>query len=202
MMDTKALYQFTYGLFLLSVKNGDKDNACIINTGIQVTSNPLRIAITVNKQNLTAMMLSKTGCFNLSFLSEKTPFSFFERFGLASGMNVDKFPTTDGFIRADNGILRDALYSCAYVSAEVEKTIDLDTHILFIARPTEMQTLSNDPPMSYAYYFANVKPRPATEKKKGYVCKICGYVYEGEELPADFVCPLCKHGAEDFEPIK
>ena len=201
-MDTKALYKFSYGLFLLSVKNGDKDNACIINTGMQVTSTPLRISITVNKQNLTTMMLEKTKRFTLSFLSEQTPFSFFERFGLQSGMNVEKFPSTEGFLRDEGGILYDAVYSCAYLSAEVEQTVDLGTHIMFIARPSEMRVLSEETPMTYAYYFAHVKPRPAPAAKKGYVCKICGYVYEGETLPADFVCPLCKHGAEDFEPIK
>lgn len=201
-MDTKALYKFSYGLFLLAVKNGDKDNACIINTGMQVTSDPLRISITVNKQNLTCMMLTKTGSFTLSFLSEKTPFSFFERFGLQSGMNVDKFPDTKGFSRAESGILYDATYSSAMLSATVEQTVDLGTHIMFIARPTEMKVLGDEAPMTYAYYFAHVKPSPVKQAKTGYVCKICGYVYEGEELPADFVCPLCKHGAEDFEPIK
>ena len=201
-MDTKALYKFSYGLFLLSVKNGDKDNACIINTGMQVTSTPLRISITVNKQNLTTMMLERTKRFTLSVLSEKTPFSVFERFGLQSGMDVEKFPSTEGFLRDENGILYDALHSCAYLSAEVEQTVDLGTHVLFIARPSEMRVLSEETPMTYAYYFAHVKPKPAPAAKKGYVCKICGYVYEGEELPADFICPLCKHGAEDFEPIK
>ncbi len=201
-MDTKALHRFSYGLFLLSVKNGDKDNACIINTGMQVTSTPLRISITVNKENLTTMMLSKTGVFNLSVLSESTPFSFFERFGLTSGLTADKFSSTLGFSRTENGILYDSTYSGAVISAEVEQTVDLDTHIMFIARPTDMRVLTNDAPMTYAYYFAHVKPRPTPTEKKGYVCKICGYVYEGETLPPDFICPTCKHGAEDFEPIK
>ena len=150
-MDTKALYKFSYGLFLLSVKNGDKDNACIINTGMQVTSTPLRISITVNKQNLTTMMLERTKRFTLSVLSEKTPFSVFERFGLQSGMNVEKFPSTEGFLRDENGILYDAVHSCAYLSAEVEQTVDLGTHVLFIARPREMRVLSEEAPMTYAY---------------------------------------------------
>ena len=202
-MDKTALFKLSYGLFLLHVKNGDKDNACVINTAMQLTStNPIRISITVNKQNLTAMMLNKTKEFNLSVLSEKAPFSLFERFGLTSGMNAEKFPNTMGFLRAENSILYAEKYANAMLSARVTETVDLDTHTMYIAELTEAKVLSSDPSMTYAYYFANVKPKPETPKKSGYVCKICGYVYEGETLPPDFVCPLCKHGAEDFEPIK
>ena len=202
-MDKTALFKISYGLYLLHVKNGDKDNACVINTAIHLTStNPIRISVTVNKQNLTAMMLNKTKEFNLSVLSEKAPFSLFERFGLTSGMNAEKFPDTKGFLRAENGILYAEQYANAMLSASVTETVDLGTHVMYISELTDAKVLSSDPSMTYAYYFANVKPKPEAPKKKGYVCKICGYVYEGEPLPADFICPLCKHGAEDFEPIK
>jgi flavin reductase (DIM6/NTAB) family NADH-FMN oxidoreductase RutF len=202
-MDTNALFKISYGLFLLHVKNGDKDNACVVNTVAQLTStSPIRISVTVNKQNLTAMMLSKTGEFNVSVLTENTPFSIFERFGLQSGMNAEKFPDTVGFARSENGILYSTEYANAVFSAKVTEKIDLDTHVLFIAELTDAKVLSNAPSMTYAYYFEHVKPKAKPTQKKGYVCKICGYVYEGDPLPADFICPLCKHGAEDFEPLE
>lgn len=200
-IDPKAFFSMTYGLYLLSVQNGDKDNACIINTAMQVTDKPKRISVTVNKQNLTAMMLMRTGRFAVTALSESTPFSFFERFGLQSGMNVDKFASLDGFARTEGGFLYPVQGASSVIEATVFETVDLGTHACFFADVSEAKVLSAEAPMSYAYYFANVKPKPAAPKKTGYVCKICGYVYEGEPLPEDFICPLCKHGASDFEKI-
>ena len=200
-IDPKAFFSITYGLYLLSVRNGDKDNACIINTAMQVTDNPKRISVTINKQNLTAMMLARTGHFAVTALSEKTPFSFFERFGLQSGMNAEKFPSLDGFARTEGGLLYPTASASSVIEAKVFSEVDLGTHVCFFADVTEATVLSAETPMSYAYYFANVKPKPAAPKKTGYVCKICGYVYEGEPLPEDFICPLCKHGASDFEKI-
>ncbi len=199
MIDKKALYSMTYGLYFLSVRNGDKDNGCIINTALQVTDTPLRISVTVNKQNLTAMMLAKTGSFALTALAESTPYSFFERYGLRSGLAVDKFPTEEGFGRTAGGLLYPLSDAVAVFEGKAFETVDLGTHVSFFADVAEARILSDAAPMSYAYYFAHVKPAPA--KKKGYVCKICGYVYEGDPLPEDFICPLCKHGASDFEPI-
>ena len=201
MVDEKAFYAMTYGLQFLSVKNGDKDNACIINTAMQVTSSPARISVTVNKQNLSHMMLARTGKFSVSMLSENTPYAFFERFGLKSGMNGDKFAQMEGFGCTEGGLLYPLSHTAAVIEAEVFHTVDLGTHTCFFADVTQASVLSGETPMTYAYYFASVKPKPVVQQKKGYVCKICGYVYEGEPLPPDFICPLCKHGAQDFEPL-
>lgn len=204
-IDTTALFKLSYGLFVLTARDGKKDNGCIINTATQLTSSPCRIAVTVNKQNYTHDMIVKTDAFNLSVLSEEAPFKVFEHFGFQSGKNVDKFADCESENRTGNGILYVPKYTNAVISCAVVATVDCGTHTMFIADVTETKTLSSAPSMTYQYYFDNVKPKPAAKAdapKKGYVCKICGYVYEGEELPADFVCPLCKHGAEDFEPIK
>ena len=201
MVDEKAFYAMTYGLQLLAVRNGDKDNACIVNTAIQVTNSPLRISVTVNKQNLTNMMLAHTGKFAVSLLSESTPYAFFERFGLTSGLQADKFADIQGFARTEGGILYPLSHTAAVIEGEVFHSVDLGTHTCFFADVTQASVLSRETPMTYAYYFANVKPKPVVAQKKGYVCKICGYVYEGEPLPPDFICPLCKHGAQDFEPL-
>ncbi len=204
----KPLETISYGLYLLTAKEGERDNGCIINTLSQLSSSPVRIQITVSKQNLTHDMILRTGIFNVTVLSEKAPFSLFERFGYASGRDTDKFSSTVGMKRAENGLIHAIGIACAYFSARVIRTVDVGTHTAFIAEVTASETLSDAAPMTYAYYFANVKPRPAAstapaegqDKPKGYVCKICGYLHEGDTLPDDLLCPICKHGAEDFEP--
>ena len=201
--DSKALFKISYGLFVLTAREGKKDNGCIINTAVQLTSSPYRIAITVNKQNYTHDMIMRTDAFNLSVLSEEAPFKVFEHFGFQSGKNVNKFADCESENRMGNGILYVPKFTNAVISAAVVATVDCGTHTMFIADVCETKILSSVPSMTYQYYFDHVKPKPVakTEEKKGYVCKICGYVYEGEELPPDFVCPLCKHGAEDFEKL-
>ena len=205
-IDTKALFKLSYGLFVLTARDGAKDNGCIINTAVQVTSSPCRISITVNKQNYTHDMIQKTDAFNLSVLTEEAPMKVFEHFGFQSGKNVNKFADCESENRMGNGILYIPKYTNAVISCAVIASVDCGTHTMFIADVTETKILSNVPSVTYQYYFDHIKPKPQpkteTEAKKGYVCKICGYVYEGETLPEDFVCPLCKHGAEDFEPIQ
>ncbi len=199
MIDNTALFKLSYGLFVLTAKDGDKDNGCIINTAMQVTDSPKRISVTVNKQNYTHDMIVKTGKFNISVLTENTSFDVFKHFGFAGGRDTDKFIGEP--LRTENGIAYVGGYSNAVMSGEVVSTLDCGSHTVFIAEVTEAMVLSDERSATYEYYFANIKPKPQATKKKGYVCKICGYVYEGEELPSDFICPLCKHGADDFEPI-
>ena len=203
-IDAKALFKLSYGLFVLTAREGTKDNGCIINTAVQVTSSPCRISITVNKQNYTHDMIQRTDAFNLSVLTEETPMKVFEHFGFQSGKTVNKFADCETENRTGNGILYIPKYTNAVISCAVVGSVDCGTHTMFIADVTETKILSDVPSVTYQYYFDHIKPKPAAkpEVKKGYVCKICGYVYEGEELPADFICPLCKHGAEDFEPIQ
>ncbi len=201
LLDPKAMHSLSYGLFVLTAKEGDKDNGCIVNTVIQVTSTPTRIIAVVNKDNYTHDMIIRTGEFNVSVLTTATPFDVFKRFGFASGRDTDKFAGFDE-PRSTNGIKYIPQYSNALMSGRVIETVDVGTHTIFIADVTESKVLSKDKSVTYEYYFANIKPKPQPEKKKGYVCKICGYIYEGEELPEDFVCPWCKHGAADFEPLK
>ncbi len=201
MIQNEAMFKLSYGLFVLSANDG-KDNACIINTAIQVTDSPKRISIAVNKANLTCEMIEKTNKFTVSVLSEKATFDIFKQFGFASGRDKDKFSDFYYYKHAENGTIYIVEYANAFVSCSVIEKIDCGTHMLFIADVTEAQVLSDDASMTYAYYFENVKPKPQSQKKKGYVCKICGYIYEGDELPEDFICPLCKHGASDFEPIE
>lgn len=194
-----AIFKLTYGLFVLSAKDGEKDNACIINTALQVTSNPLQVSVTVNKANFTHDMIMKTGEFNLSILSQDTPFEVFQHFGMQSGRDVNKFE--GDVLRTDNGIAYIGGVSNAVISVKVNKTLDVGTHTIFVGEVTEEHVLSDVPSVTYQYYFDHIKPKPETTKKKGFVCKICGYVYEGDTLPEDFICPICKHGAEDFEPL-
>ncbi len=201
MMDTTAFYKLSYGLFVLSAKDGDKDNACIVNTVIQISDNPKTIAVAINKGNYTHDMIKKTGIFNASVIDESAPFAVFEKYGFVSGRDKDKFTEEDLKNRTQNGLVYVKDNVCAVFSAKVIAEQDCFTHTLFIAEVTESTVISDTAPMTYAYYFANVKPKPQAQKKKGWVCKICGYVYEGETLPADFICPLCKHPAEDFEPL-
>lgn len=203
-MNQSALFQLSYGLYVAASKAGTKMNGCIINTVTQITSNPLQVAMTVNKQNLTCDLIKQSGIVSVSILSEKAPFSLFQHFGFQSGRDTDKFVDVPfGMTKQELPYLKEN--TTAYLDCKVVNSIDVGTHIMFIAEVVDAEVLSNDKPMTYAYYHANVKPKPAADAnapKKGWRCKICGYVYEGEELPADFVCPLCKHGAEDFEKIE
>lgn len=199
-IDNNAMFKLSYGLFVLSAEMDGKDNGCIINTAMQVTDTPKQICIAVNKQNLTCEMILKTKTFNLSVLSEKATFDMFERFGFASGRDKDKFEGLGSVTRTSNGVLALTDKTNAYISAAVTSTVDCGTHMMFIADVTEAEILSDVNSATYEYYFAHIKPKPAA-KAKGYVCKICGYVYEGDTLPPDFECPWCLHGAEDFEPL-
>ena len=201
-VEKNAFFSFSYGLFVLTARDGKKDNGCIINTAAQLTDTPKRVSIAVNKANFTHDMIRKTGVFNLSMLSTDAPFGLFQHYGFQSGRDVDKFADVKGMARATNGVYYLPYSTNAFVSGKVTQEIDLGTHTLFIADVTEARVLSGAPSMTYSFYFANVKPKPAAlTKQTGWVCKICGYVYEGETLPADFICPLCKHGAEDFEKL-
>ncbi len=199
--DLKALFNIGYGLYVVTSSDGKKDNGLIVNTVSQVTSTPNRVAVTINKQNYSHHVIKQSGVMNVNCLSVDAPFSVFENFGFRSGRTVDKFENTEIF-RSDNGLVFLPMYINSFMSLKVESYVDLGTHGMFICSVTEARVISKAETMTYAYYQNNVKPKPQTEGKKGYVCKICGYVYEGENLPDDFVCPLCKHGASDFEPIK
>lgn len=199
-MDNKAMYQLTYGLFVLSAKDGEKDNGCIINTAGQVTTTPNRITIAVNKANFTHDMIQKTGEFNLSMLDETAPFSIFERFGFQSGRDADKLQGLE-VSRSENNIFYLKEHASAFLSGKVVQEFDLGTHTLFLADVTDGELLSGQPSVTYTYYQNNIKPKPQRTEKTGYRCKICGYIYEGDPLPEDFICPICKHGAADFEKI-
>ena len=201
-MNKKAMYQLTYGLFVLTARLGEKDNGCIINTAGQVTSTPNRISITVNKDNFTHDMIMESGRFNISILSEKANFETFQHFGFQSGRTADKFDGYQACKRSDNGIYYITEGTNAYISASVEQTIDLGSHTMFIASVDDMDVLASDPSATYAYYQDSIKPKPekkASGGKTAWRCTVCGYVYEGDELPSDFICPICKHPASDFE---
>ncbi|MBQ6426320.1 MAG: flavin reductase [Clostridia bacterium] len=199
--DLSALFKIGYGLYVITSNDGNRDNGMIGNTVSQLTSNPNRIAVCINKQNYSHHVIKQSGIMNVNCLSVDAPFKVFETFGFQSGRNVDKFKdwTT---LRSDNGLVFLPQYINAFMSLKVEDYLDYDTHGLFICSVTEARVISDRDTMTYTYYQNNVKPKPKTEGKKGWVCKVCGYVYEGEELPEDFICPLCKHGAQDFEPIR
>ena len=201
-IEPAALFNLSYGLFVLSAKNQQKDNGCIINTVTQVTDTPKRISIAVNKGNLTHDMVLASGQFNASILAEDAPFQVFKDFGFCSGRTVDKFQDAP-VARSANGLYYLTKYTNGFISARVLQSIDLGSHTVFIAEVTEAKVLRDVPSVTYAYYHAHIKPKPPVTgpKKKGFVCKICGYIYEGDTLPADFICPLCKHGADDFEPL-
>lgn len=201
-IDPAAMFKLSYGLFVLTAKDGSKDNGCIINTVMQVTDATKRIAIAVNKANYTHDMIKKTGVFNVSVLSTDAPFKLFKQFGFQSGRDTDKFAEGGKEVRTVNGLRYVPEYSNAVISGKVINEVELDTHTMFIAEVTEAAVLSSVPSVTYQYYFDHIKPQPQpTTEKSGYVCKICGYIYEGDELPEDFICPLCKHGAEDFEKL-
>ncbi len=199
--DLTALFNIGYGLYVVTSNDGKKDNGLIVNTVTQVTNTPNRLAVTINKQNYSHHIIKQTGKMNINCLTTEAPFKVFEAFGFRSGRNVDKFADCEP-LRSDNGLVFLPRYINSFMSLKVEQYIDLDTHGMFICSVTEARVLSDKETMTYTYYQNNVKPKPETEGKKGYVCKICGYVYEGDKLPEDYVCPLCKHGAADFEPIK
>lgn len=199
-MDTKALFKIGYGLYVLTAKD-EKDNGCIINTVMQVTSNPLQVAIALNKKNYTNEMIQKTRKFNLSILSEKADFSIYEHFGYKSGRDTDKFATFCDVKRSPNGLLYITKGTNAYMSAYVQHEMDLGTHSLFIGQLVASENLNDDKSATYDYYQNSVKPKPENTVRKGWRCKICGYIYEGENLPADYICPICKHGAVDFEKL-
>ena len=199
-LDMSALFNIGYGLYVVTSNDGKKDNGLIVNTVSQVTNSPNRIAVTINKANYSHHVIKQTGKMNINCLSVDAPFSVFERFGFQSGRNTDKFADYP-LLRSANGIAFLTKYINSFMSLKVEQYIDLDTHGMFICSVTEARVMSNAETMTYTYYQKNVKPKPKTEGKKGFVCKVCGYVYEGDELPADYICPLCKHGAADFEPI-
>ena len=199
--DLTALFNIGYGLYVVTCNDGKKDNGLIVNTVTQVTSVPNRIAVTINKDNYSHHVIKQTGKMNINCLTTEAPFKVFEVFGFASGRNVDKFAGCD-VLRSDNGLVFLPRYINSFMSLKVEQYIDLDTHGMFICSVTEARVISDKETMTYSYYHENVKPKPEIEGKKGYVCKICGYVYSGDTLPEDFVCPLCKHGASDFEEIK
>ena len=199
--DLTALFNIGYGLYVVTARDGAKDNGCIVNTVSQVTNTPNRIAVCINKKNLTHDMVLKTGMMNVNCLSIDAPFSVFEHFGIQSGRDVNKI-INDGILRSDNGVSFLGMYINSFMSLKVEQTVDLDTHTMFICTVTEARVITDVETMTYTYYQNNVKPKPETDGKKGWVCKVCGYVYEGEDLPDDFICPLCKHGVADFEPIE
>ncbi len=208
MIDNKAIFNISYGLFVLVAQQGGKDNACIINVAQQVTSDPLQLMICVNKANLTHDMVLRTLKFNLCPLSEEATMKPFQHFGFQSGKTVDKFAECETELRTDNGLRYLPKYINSVISCVVTKSIDLGTHTMFIARVMEARVLSDSPSITYAYYQQHIKPKPSNPQtlepsnKKKWVCEVCGYVYEGDELPADFICPWCKHPASDFKLVE
>lgn len=199
--DMTALFKIGYGLYVVTSNDGKKDNGLIVNTVSQITNTPNRVAVAINKANYSHHVIKQTGIMNVNCLSTDAPFSVFENFGFHSGRTVDKFANMTP-LRSDNGLAFLPKYINAFMSLKVEQYVDLDTHGMFICTVTEARVISNQETMTYTYYLDNVKPKPETEGKKGFVCKVCGWVYEGETLPDDIICPLCKHGAADFEPIQ
>ena len=207
-LSNDAISKIGYGLYVLIAREGDKDNGCICNVVAQLTSSPMQMMIAVNKKNLTHDMILRTGRFNVCCLTEHAPMKVFQHFGFQSGRDVNKFEGCDVEMRSSNGLLYLPKYTNAYLSGQMNYAKDLGTHTLFIADITEAVHLSDDPSLTYAYYQQHIKPKPvatvqpAAGGKKKWVCEVCGYVYEGDELPADFICPWCKHPASDFKPVE
>ena len=199
-LDPKALFKIGYGLYVVTCKNDKKDNALIVNTVTQLTDTPLKVAVNINKLNYSHDIIKKSGVLNVNCLNNEAPFSVFQKYGFVSGKDKDKFADEE-VMRSENGLVVLSNYINAFISLKVDTYVDLGTHGMFICSVTESKIINNVETMTYNYYQANVKPKPDTEKKKGYVCKVCGYVHEGD-LPDDFICPLCKHGDADFEEIK
>ena len=205
-MDKKAMYKLSYGLFVLTAREGDKDNGCIINTAIQAASEPNQMSICVNKANYTHDMIMRTGLFTVSVISRKADFELFRRFGFQTGREVDKFADFSDCQRGANNILYVTGGTNAYISVKVNKTEDLGSHTMFVGEITDMEVLSAEPSATYEYYMNNIKPKPEAvgttpDGQTVWRCRICGYEYVGEELPEDFICPLCKHPASDFEKV-
>ena len=201
MMDNNAMQKLSYGLFVVTAREGEKDNGCITNTVSQVTINPNRITLAVDKSNYTHDMIVRTGEFNVSILSEDASFDTFKHWGFQSGRTIDKAAGIE-FSRSDNGIIYITSGVNAVLCAKVENTIDLGTHSLFIASVEEAFCINEKHSATYTYYHEHIKPAPQKPKKKGWICVICGYIYEGEILPEDYICPLCKHPASDFKPLE
>ncbi len=200
MKDPKALFNIGYGLYVVTANDSERDNGLIVNTVMQVTAPPERIAVAINKSNYSHGIIKDSGKMNINCLSTEAPFAVFEAFGFKSGRDTDKFEGCTPK-RSENGLAVLPKYINSYISLEVEEYIDLGTHGMFICTVTESEVISNAESMTYAYYHKNVKPKPKTENKKGYICKICGFIHDEPTLPDDFECPICKHGAADFEPI-
>ena len=204
MIDNKALFKIGYGLYVLAVREGKKDNACIVNVAQQITSDPLQLMLCVNKGNLTHDMLLRTARFNLCALSEEATMKPFQHFGMQSGRTVDKFAECTEVLRAENGIIYLPKFINSFISGQVNRAIDMKTHTMFIANVMESRVLTDVPSITYAYYQEHIKPKataPAASGKKKWVCEVCGYEYEGDSLPDDFVCPICKHGKSDFREV-
>ncbi|MBQ9757498.1 MAG: flavin reductase [Clostridia bacterium] len=200
-IDNAALFKISYGLFVVTSNDGTRDNGLIVNTVSQITDSPIRVAVAVNKKNYSHDVIRETKKMNVCCLSIDAPFSVFENFGFRSGRDADKFEGITP-LRSENGLAVLGEFTSGFISLEVESYVDIDTHGMFICTVTEAKTLSDKESMTYTYYQENVKPKPEAKKAKGYVCKICGYVYEGDTLPDDFICPWCKHSASDFEKIQ
>lgn len=199
-MDQKALWKLTYGLYLLTARQDGRDNGCIINTAVQVANDPARISIAVIKGGCTHDMLLATGRFNLSALTVDAPFGLFQHFGMQSGRSVDKLAGRGDVARSANGLCYLTEAACGYLSCKVTAQLDLGSHTLFIGEVEDGEALSDRAACTYAYYQSHIKQKPQPLKKKGWICSVCGYVYEGDEVPEDFLCPLCKHGRKDFVP--
>lgn len=200
-LDMTALFKIGYGLYVVTSNDGKKDNGLIVNTVTQLTSNPVKIAVTINKSNYSHDVIKASGIMNVNCLSTEAPFKVFEAFGFVSGRDVNKFEGCTPS-RSSNGLVVLPKYINSYMSLTVESYLDFGTHGMFVCALDEAEVLSDVETMSYSYYHKNVKPKPKTENKKGYICKICGFIHDEPELPDDFTCPICKHGAEDFEPIE
>ncbi len=201
-MDNKALFNIGYGLYVLAAKEGDKSNGCIVNTVMQVTSNPLVVAVGVNKQNFTHDMIVKSKEFNISVLTKDTPFEVFKHFGFQSGKTVDKFTGYEDKLIGENGLFYLAKYTNSYLYCKVVEVIDFGTHSVFKAEVVDANSINSDDSVTYTYYHKYIKPKPTQETKKGWRCNICGYIHEDDNLPSDFICPICKHGAIDFTKIQ
>ena len=199
--DLTALFKIGYGLYVVTSNDGKKDNGVIVNTVTQVTDDPNRIAVCINKKNYSHEIVKNTGIMNVNCLTVETPFSIFKQYGFQSGRDVDKFAGMGELPRTDNGLIFLPMYINAVMSLKVEQYVDLDTHGMFICTVEEARVLGNEETATYTYYQKHIKPAPDTEGKQGWVCVVCGYIYEGDELPDDFICPLCKHGVADFEKI-
>ncbi len=199
-MDQKALWKITYGMYLLAARHEGRDNGCIINTAVQVAEHPVRISVSVIKGGCTHDMVLADGRFSLSMLTEDAPFALFRHFGMQTGHDADKLAGRTDLARSEGGLLHLTEHTAGWIDCRVVGTVDLGTHMLFIGEAVDGAVLSEHPLCTYAYYQTAIKPKPAQMKKKGWICTVCGYVYEGDEVPEDFICPLCRHGKEDFIP--